>query len=109
MGRRWRLRRCPANISDRDTARAAAAAGIRWLFTSEPQTGADVVDRCEVYGRFTLRRDSAATVARALVSSHPTARVSQWLEWNAKKLAKRAGGDGYLKRRASLYGDRPSP
>ena len=99
----------PGEYFDRDTARAAAAAGIRWLFTSEPQTGADVVDRCEVYGRFTLRRDSAATVARALVSSHPTARVSQWLEWNAKKLAKRAGGDGYLKLRASLYGDRPSP
>jgi hypothetical protein len=95
----------PGGYFDRDVARIAAAAGIRWLFTSEPVSGTETVDGCVVIGRYTLRRGSAPDVARALVDSAPMARSKQWLAWNAKKLVKRVAGDSYLRARAAIFGD----
>ena len=95
----------PGGYFDRDVARIAAEAGIRWLFTSEPVSGVGIVDGCAVIGRYTLRRSSAASEARALVDSAPMARTRQWLAWNAKKVVKRVGGNSYLRARAMIFGD----
>lgn len=86
-------------------ARAAFAEGIRWLFTSEPVSRAERVGVGTVIGRFTLRIDSPPALARALVSPGGTARIWQAAVWNAKKAAKRLGGDTYLRFRASFHGD----
>lgn len=93
----------PGGYFDRQAAQAAAEGGVRWLFTSEPESTVEIVDGCAVIGRFTLRRTSSAAVARALVGASPHARMAQWLKWNAKKLAKRAAGDTYLRLRATLF------
>ncbi len=71
----------------------------------EPESRVQVVDGCVVIGRFTLRQQSSAGVARALVGGWPGARMAQWLKWNAKKVAKRAAGDTYLRVRAARFGD----
>jgi peptidoglycan/xylan/chitin deacetylase (PgdA/CDA1 family) len=81
----------------------AAAAGIRILFTSEPTTRVMVRGECTVLGRYTLRRAHGGRVAASLLAPSPTARVSQWLAWNGKKVAKRLGGNAYLRVRASLF------
>ncbi|MFN2316289.1 MAG: polysaccharide deacetylase family protein [Gemmatimonadales bacterium] len=87
----------PGGYYSRRIARAAAAEGIRYLFTSEPVTGVHMIDGCQVLGRFTLRRGSPAREVRSLVGHLGAARVRQWAVWNAKKVVKRLGGETYLR------------
>jgi len=103
LGTAMEVASVPGGYFDRQVAEIAAAAGIRWLFTSEPESRVEMVDGCAVIGRYTLRRASPPAVARALVSAGPRARAGQWLAWNAKKLAKRVAGDTYLRLRASAF------
>lgn len=95
----------PGGFYGRFVAVAAAAAGIRWLFTSEPVTAVALVDGCHVLGRYTLRRTSSPASVRALAGRPPTARARQWAVWNAKKVVKAVTGDAYLHLRASLFGE----
>ena len=83
-------------------AAAAAAAGIRVLFTSEPTLRPHVVESCLVLGRFTLRRNSSAAYAAALAAGRLWPRLHQWTAWNVKKAAKRVGGPAYLQVRKRL-------
>jgi peptidoglycan/xylan/chitin deacetylase (PgdA/CDA1 family) len=92
----------PGGYFSRAVAEAAARAGIRTLFTSEPTSRPTTVDGCVVLGRFTLRRDDPASLAAALVATSSRARMRQWSVWNAKKVLKRLGGTAYLRARARL-------
>lgn len=93
----------PGGYYGRFIAAAAASAGITWLFTSEPTTGADIVDECHVLGRYTLRRATSSTSVRRLAGRSPVARTAQWASWNTKKLAKVVAGGAYLRLRAALF------
>jgi hypothetical protein len=83
-------------------ARAAAAAGIRTLFTSEPVLGIREVDGCRVLGRLTIHRGTSAEEAAALACGGARFRVRQLASWNAKKAAKAIGGENYLRLRRFL-------
>ena len=78
-------------------ARAAAEAGIRLLFTSEPETSVDVRDGCAIVGRFTIRRGDRHDAARRLVAPAPWARSLAWASWNAKGLVKPVLGQSYIR------------
>ncbi len=95
----------PGGYFSRRVAAAAARAGIRWLFTSEPVTSVRTLEGCEVLGRYTLRHDSPASDISALLSPPGTGRMKQWLLWNAKKVAKVVAGDAYLRIRSALLGE----
>lgn len=84
-------------------AEVARDVGIRILFTSEPTTHLEYSGSCMIVGRYTLRRAHEARTAERLTSSDPSARAAQWLTWNAKKLAKRLGGERYLALRRRLF------
>ena len=86
----------PGGSLSRAVGAAAARAGLRALFTSEPVMRTASVDGCVLLGRFTLRRWSDATVVAALAQGRAAARVRQWTKWNAAKLAKAVGGTAYL-------------
>ena len=83
-------------------AEAAAEAGIRALFTSEPVSRVTHVGECAVLGRYTLRRDTPAAVAASLAAGRAGPQLEQWISWNAKKVAKRVGGRLYLRVRRAL-------
>jgi peptidoglycan/xylan/chitin deacetylase (PgdA/CDA1 family) len=73
---------------------AAAAAGYRLLFTSEPS--ARVSRRgLQVRGRYTIWASTPAHVASAYAEGDRLACGRLWLEWNAKKLAKRVNPSVY--------------
>jgi peptidoglycan/xylan/chitin deacetylase (PgdA/CDA1 family) len=105
LGEPVRVASIPGGQYVRSVAAAAAAAGIRVLFTSEPTSATHVVDGCLVLGRFTLRDASSAALAVDFALGRTTARARQWLVWNGKKVAKRLGGSTYLRLRSSLLGD----
>jgi peptidoglycan/xylan/chitin deacetylase (PgdA/CDA1 family) len=99
----------PGGYYSRAVAGAAASAGLRLLFTSEPTLSGWTVSDCEVVGRYTIYRGMSGQAAAALVSPNPAARIAQAITWRSKKLVKRLGGPAYIGLRSSvlkyLYGD----
>jgi peptidoglycan/xylan/chitin deacetylase (PgdA/CDA1 family) len=104
LGRRVAVASVPAGNYGKIVARAAAVAGIRTLFTSEPVTNVREVDGCSVVGRFTILRGAQPETAAALARARLRPRLSQFASWNAKKAAKTIGGEYYLRVRRRLLG-----
>jgi peptidoglycan/xylan/chitin deacetylase (PgdA/CDA1 family) len=92
----------PAGHYGKIVARAAAASGVRTLFTSEPVLRVHEVDGCRVVGRFTIQRGVKPETAAALGCARPFPRTRQFAFWNAKKAAKAVGGERYLRLRQWL-------
>lgn len=102
LGERVRVASVPGGYYSRRVAEAASVAGIEALFTSEPTTRCQVVDRCLVLGRYTIQRWMSSEVAAALAAGRIAPRLRQLLFWNAKKATKALGGERYLKMRKAL-------
>jgi peptidoglycan/xylan/chitin deacetylase (PgdA/CDA1 family) len=92
----------PAGHYGKNVARAAAAAGIKTLFTSEPVLKTREVDSCRVVGRFTIQRGVQPDTAVAFARARPFPRTRQFAFWNLKKAAKTVGGERYLRLRQWL-------
>jgi peptidoglycan/xylan/chitin deacetylase (PgdA/CDA1 family) len=102
LGRRITVASVPGGYYSRDVARAAAACGIRTLFTSEPTTRIRFVDGCRVIGRFVLLQGSTPEIARDLAAGRVAPRLSQAAVWGIKKVVKRIGARPYLWVRQSI-------
>jgi peptidoglycan/xylan/chitin deacetylase (PgdA/CDA1 family) len=76
-------------------ARAAATAGLKALFTSEPEIRVREICGCTVLGRFAIRRGDSLDHPARLVARAPGARSGAWLAWNGKKALKALLGPGY--------------
>jgi peptidoglycan/xylan/chitin deacetylase (PgdA/CDA1 family) len=79
----------PGGYLSRVVIASAAAAGYELLFTSEP-TARVGHKQLVVRGRYTIWASTPAHVAAAYARGEPVACGRLWLEWNAKKLAKRS-------------------
>jgi len=95
----------PGGFFSRKVARAAANAGIRFLFTSEPTRRCQVIDGCVVIGRFTILHGTAGKTAVAIASGRKGPRLRQALSWNVRKFAKAVAGDAYLRLRKRLLAE----
>jgi peptidoglycan/xylan/chitin deacetylase (PgdA/CDA1 family) len=84
----------PGGFLSADVIAAAAAAGYELLFTSEP-TARVAHGELVVRGRYTIWATTPAGVAAAYARGGRLACGRLWLEWNAKKLAKRASPAAY--------------
>jgi peptidoglycan/xylan/chitin deacetylase (PgdA/CDA1 family) len=92
----------PGGYYTRAVAEAAAEAGIRVLFNSEPTTRLATVGGCLVVGRYTVYRGTSARAAAALAAGRRLPRWRQAFWWNVKKAAKAVGGRTYLALRERL-------
>jgi peptidoglycan/xylan/chitin deacetylase (PgdA/CDA1 family) len=86
----------PNGYYSRKAAMAAAASGLKVLFTSEPTSAGFIVDGCLVLGRYTIRRSTAAPVVAAIAAGAAWPRLRQQAAWSARTAAKRAAGPWYL-------------
>lgn len=93
----------PGGDYRRNVGRAADAAGLRYLFTSEPVVESWRVGDCEVLGRFALTNGMSARRAARIASGNLAERAAQYVLWNAKKAAKAALRGPYQALRARLY------
>lgn len=100
LGERVTTGSVPNGYYSRRVGRAAEAAGIEWLFTSEPTTRPSRVGRCALIGRFIVQVGTSAAAVADLVAPRSRARLSQAVSWKAKGVAKRLGGEVYLRLRA---------
>jgi len=97
LGEQVEVASVPGGFFSKAVAEAAAASGIRFLFTSEPTKVAYEVDGCLVLGRYTLLRGMPAEVSAGFASQRLTwAQLKQCLYWKLKKVAKKIGGERYL-------------
>src|SRR5882672_8619357 len=87
----------PGGYFSADVARAAADAGFRQLFTSEPTRRTSTIDGCALVGRFTIRLGNRHDMARRLAAPAPFARCGAWAAWNAKALVKPVLGSAYAR------------
>ncbi len=92
----------PGGYYSREVAEAAAQAGIRFLFTSEPTMRPHTVRDCLVLGRYFVQRGMPPSVAAGFAAARAGVRWKQALLWKAKKAAKAAGGEFYLRARSVL-------
>jgi hypothetical protein len=88
LGAAPRTASVPGGYLSGEVVAAAAAAGYELLFTSEP-TARVRQDTITVRGRYTIWASTPACVAAAYARGDRVACARLWLEWNAKKLAKR--------------------
>jgi peptidoglycan/xylan/chitin deacetylase (PgdA/CDA1 family) len=100
-----------ASVSDgyysRQVGRAAAAAGLKFLFNSEPTQAVAQVDGCRILGRYAILASTPASEAAALASGGWKSQMRQAASWKARKLAKAVAGEHYLTfRRWLLSGSR---
>jgi len=70
-------------------ARAAAAAGLTALFTSEPEIRVREVDGCAVLGRFAIRRGNSLDYPAKLVANAPATRYGAWLHGMGRRRSRR--------------------
>jgi peptidoglycan/xylan/chitin deacetylase (PgdA/CDA1 family) len=95
LGERVVVASIPGGFYTHRVAKAAAAAGYRSLFTSEPTTHAHVVNGCRILGRYALWHDTSAADAVALATGTGALRQRQWVSWNLKKPLKRWARPAY--------------
>ena len=106
LGERVACASVPGGYFSRGVAEAAEASGIEVLFTSEPTARARRIGRCLVLGRYTIQRQTSPREAAALAAGAVAPRLKQVAAWNAKKVAKRVGGERYLRLRKVLLDGR---
>jgi peptidoglycan/xylan/chitin deacetylase (PgdA/CDA1 family) len=92
----------PGGYHSNRVARSAAAAGARFLFTSQPTTRAHRVGGMWVVGRFVVKRSTTAAAAAAIAAGDLAPRVWQAAVWDVKEACKRLGGTHYLRIRARI-------
>ena len=97
LGRAVDVASVPGGYYSTAVADAAAVAGIRTLFTSEPVTRASVAGPCTLRGRFAIRQHHAPTFSARLVRTAPWTRWTLWADWNAKALCKPILGPAYAR------------
>jgi peptidoglycan/xylan/chitin deacetylase (PgdA/CDA1 family) len=99
LGRQISEASVPGGYYARNVAEAAADAGIRTLFTSEPRASAHMVNGCVVFGRYTIQQGVTAATAAAIAAGRILPRWRQRLYWDFKKALKLAGGTYWLRAR----------
>ena len=108
IGDRVETASVPCGAYGRRVAHAAARAGIRALFTSEPSVRCRTVAGCLILGRFTMRRRAPAELAARIAADRGSSRLRQWVPWQIKKLLKRLAWQPYQMARTLIL-ERPGP
>ena len=95
LGAPVRAASVPGGYFTARVARAAEAAGITALFTSEPRLRVGYEDGCMVLGRYTVRRGAPPDFAARLLAGRDGLRLREWAAWNSKGILKTLLGSAY--------------
>lgn len=99
VGHRVSVASVPGGEYSGTVARAAAAAQIEHLFTSEPVLAVKQVEGCRVWGRLSIVRGDPPERAADLALGKIGPRGRMFASWQAKKAVKTIGGERYLRLR----------
>ena len=103
LGREVTSASVPGGFYSAGVARAAAIAGVRHLFTSEPVATSWNVGRCMVWGRFKLTNGMSSRKVARIAAGARSEHARQFLAWNLKKAVKAVMLRPYLAIRKRIY------
>ena len=106
LGKKIKIASVPGGHFSKQAAKAAQEKGIEILFNSEPVANFYNFGNCRIFGRYTIQQNTTAMAAAAIAEGKLMPRLRQYLFWNAKKLAKKAGGELYLDVREKILSKR---
>jgi peptidoglycan/xylan/chitin deacetylase (PgdA/CDA1 family) len=86
----------PGGFYSSAVAHAAAEAGYRVLFNSEPTSRIRFHNGLTIMGRYGIKRDTTPAMAAALARRDLAPRLQQAVLWNIKKPLKKAGGPAWF-------------
>lgn len=93
----------PGGLYSGGAGRAAAEAGLRLLFTSEPTVRPAEVAGCRVRGRFAVRTRTTPEALLDLAAGRGFARWRYAMLWHAKIVARKLGGTPLLRAREWVF------
>ena len=93
----------PGGLYSEGAGRAAAEAGLRLLFTSEPRLTLEQVSGCRVRGRFAVRATTTPEALLDLAAGRGTARWRYATLWHAKIAMRKLGGAPLLRAREWVF------
>ena len=102
LAERVQVASVPAGYYSSRVGKAAAAAGIEVLFTSEPTTATWVEDGCLIFGRYCIQGHMPARISGEIADGLIWHRWRQTAAWQAKKAVKALTGESYFKIRSLL-------
>jgi peptidoglycan/xylan/chitin deacetylase (PgdA/CDA1 family) len=102
LGERVQVASVPAGFYSSKVGKAAAAAGIEVLFTSEPTTSTWVEDGCLILGRYCIQGHMPARTSGEIADGLLWPRWRQSTVWQAKKIIKALTGESYFTIRSFL-------
>jgi hypothetical protein len=102
LGEHVRVASVPDGYYSRNVGRAAAAAGIEVLFTSEATAATSVLDGCLVLGRYFIQMHTPPAVSGEIAAGRIWPRWRQTVLWEAKKPLKALMGESYFALRRCL-------
>jgi peptidoglycan/xylan/chitin deacetylase (PgdA/CDA1 family) len=106
LGERVVVASVPGGYYSKKVGRAATAAGIEVLFTSEPTTSVSTLNQCLILGRYCIQRQTRARVSGAIADGRFGPRWQQTLLWNIKKGIKAVSWQSYSSIRRFLLSRR---
>ena len=106
LGRKIELASVPGGLYSRAVGLAAARAGVKILFTSEPEQRLGRIKDITLVGRFSIVRSDKAEYAARLAGGDQWLCRKQWALWNTKKIIKSIAGKPYLWAREHYFRNR---
>ncbi len=105
LGEEVKVASVPNGFYSRKVGKAAAAAGIEVLFTSEATASTWMLDGCLILGRYFIQIHTPPVVSGAIAAGQIWPRWRQSAIWEAKKVVKMLAGESYLTIRRHLISE----
>jgi len=102
LGEQIRVASVANGYHSRNVGKAAAAAGIEVLFTSEATAVTSVLDGCLILGRYSIQAHMPPGVSGAIAAGRVWPRWRQTALWKMKKPIKALTGESYIAIRRRL-------
>jgi peptidoglycan/xylan/chitin deacetylase (PgdA/CDA1 family) len=102
LGEQVTIAAVPGGLFSTKVGRAAAAAGIRYLFTSHTTVHPIRIHSCEVLGRYPILGTTRSSVAGGLATGSRRTRLAQQAIWRPKHMLRYFGAPYDLLRRSIL-------
>lgn len=103
LGREVSSAAVPGGFYSARVGRAADAAGLKYLFTSEPVVTSWGVSGCRIFGRFALTNGMSSKKIARIAAGARSEHARQYIAWNLKKAAKSVMMRPYCALRKRLY------
>jgi peptidoglycan/xylan/chitin deacetylase (PgdA/CDA1 family) len=92
----------PGGYWSKRVVRAAASAGIEFVFVSDPVASVREIERCLVLGRYAVLAGTSPTAATRLARGELLPRLRQLAGWKLRAAAKAVNADAYLRLRKAI-------